>query len=172
MNKRNRINFNLTEIEEKILSEPAVLIGDIAVKDITNQRPYIESLDLALNKGILGPLLHGLRGQHPVHPLLLPAIAELLERAEIPAMPGRNKTLTPIEKKYLHQKICELCAKDSLSIEQAVITLAAEKELFPSLSSNVSESSIRRAFSEIDKHEFKGRFTKLYGLANKKIVPS
>ncbi len=168
MNKLNRINFNLTEIEENILSEPAVLIGDIAVKDITNQRPYIESLDLALNKGILDPLLHGLKGQHPIHPLLLPAIAELLERAEIPATPGRNKTLTPIEKKYLHQKICELCAKEELSIEQAVITLASEKELFPSLSNYVSESTIRRAFSEVDKSEFKGRFTELYGSKLKK----
>jgi hypothetical protein len=172
MRKRQRLEINLIEIEQKILDEPAILIGDIAVKDITNQRPYIESLDLALNKGILKPLIHGLKGQHPIHALLLPAIAELLERADIPSASGRNRAFTPIEKKFLHKKICELCAKGNLSIEQAVITLASEEGILPSLSTFVSESSIRRAFSEIDKNEFEGRFAKLYGAPNKKNVPS
>jgi hypothetical protein len=160
--------INFKEIEDAIWNEPAVSYAGGALKDIYQTRDYTEALQLALYKQQDKKLIELLDRQVPIHPLQLPILAAVLKQNNLPKKSGTKVKLTPQEKIYIHRLVALEAMKTSETLDAVFLALASVDNLLPNIGT-LSDSTIRRAFNEVDKNLFQNRFK---NYINRKSDPS
>lgn len=156
--------FNFNEIEDAIWNEAPIVIGDTTVKDLYPTKSYIYALQRALYHGAYVDLYVLFEQEVPIHPKFLPILSRILKRAKTKDA-GRPPQLTPSQEACIHRLVTKKCFEENISIKEAcsiLSTLSSDESLLPEKQiKSLSESTIYRAFSGVDKELFDNRFTQL-----------
>jgi hypothetical protein len=116
-------------------------LGPLAIDPLTLWQPrYVDAIAAVLTRGTPADwagLAALLREKQPIHPLLLPALAEALEARGRNKQDGRRRKLTPIEAREVAREVRYLRALGRLDAE----AVDAVAQRF-----GVSESVVKRAF--------------------------
>ena len=156
------IEHDFKKIEDAILNEPAMQVGDIAVKELYPTKPYIYALQKALYQGIYTDLYKLFNSKAPIHPEFLPVITTILMRSKTKDG-GSPPIFTPTQQACIHKLVSERCLKENISIHKACLAIEAlscDQKLLDDLEiKKISVGTIRRAFDYIDKELFDNSFT-------------
>lgn len=159
MTKNSHEDINYEVIEQAVWLEHLESINDTTLKERAYPHKYSEATQSAIYKQDYAALLKLLDDEIPIHTKQLPLIAAVLRSLVNPGSSGPKQKLTPKEKLYIHRLVFFEIHRNGISIDKACRNLSADRGLLPNITEELSVSTIKRAFEEIEEKIFNHRHT-------------